>query len=167
MRNCPSPRRTYSEPLYMSRSSGPARWTAEDADVDDDAAVGVVVRIEDQGLQGVRRGRLGSGHALDDRLEELVDSRPVAPRYEEGALGSRPRSRSIWRRTSSGSAEGMSILLMTGIISRSCSRAMYMFERVWASTPWVASMRGGLPRRRRWRARPRRRNRRARAYRRG
>ena len=50
-----------------------------------------------------------------------------------------------WIGPSQMSAAGMSILLMTGMISRSCSRAMYMLDRVWASTPWVASMRRRAP----------------------
>jgi len=39
----------------------------------------------------------------------------------------------------SGSAAGRSILLSTGMIVRSLSRARYRFARVWASMPWAAS----------------------------
>ena len=38
------------------------------------------------------------------------------------------------------SALGRSILLMTGMISRLCSIAMYMLASVCASTPWLASI---------------------------
>lgn len=41
--------------------------------------------------------------------------------------------------TRSGSAAGRSILLSTGMISRSFSTASHTLANVWASTPWLAS----------------------------
>ena len=50
-----------------------------------------------------------------------------------------PKISSISCLTLSTSAEGKSILLITGIISKFCSIAIYTFARVCASTPCVAS----------------------------
>ena len=58
---------------------------------------------------------------------------------------SSPSSLSICSFTLSTSAEGRSILLMTGMIVRSCSMAMYTFEMVWACTPWDASTSSRTP----------------------
>ena len=58
---------------------------------------------------------------------------------------SRPISSSISPFTTSGWALGRSILLMTGRISRSCSRAMYTLASVWASMPWLASTTSTAP----------------------
>ena len=49
------------------------------------------------------------------------------------------RPSSISARTRSGSAEGRSILLMSGMISRSAFIAIMALATVCASTPWVAS----------------------------
>ncbi len=51
----------------------------------------------------------------------------------------RPITSSISLRTSSGSAAGRSILLITGTIARSFSSAWYTLARVCASMPWAAS----------------------------
>ena len=55
------------------------------------------------------------------------------------ANGSRPRSRSISSITRSTSADGRSILLITGTTCRPNSVARYRFASVWASTPCEAS----------------------------
>ena len=47
--------------------------------------------------------------------------------------------------TSSGLAEGKSILFNTGIISKSFSRARYKFEIVWACILWAASTMSKAP----------------------
>jgi hypothetical protein len=45
----------------------------------------------------------------------------------------------------SGSADGRSILLITGMISRPASSARYRLERVCASMPWLASTTSRAP----------------------
>ena len=50
-------------------------------------------------------------------------------------LSSQAITSSISCATRSGSADGRSILLMIGMISRSCSSARYKLANVWASTP--------------------------------
>ncbi|MNK82510.1 hypothetical protein D3C87_1022850 [compost metagenome] len=64
---------------------------------------------------------------------------PVLP--EAGIISSRsqPIKSIIWSLTSSGIAPGKSILFKIGIISRSCSKARYKFEMVWACIPCEAS----------------------------
>ena len=57
----------------------------------------------------------------------------------------RPMTSSISLRTSSGSAAGRSILLITGMISRSASSAAYTLASVCASMPWEASTTSTAP----------------------
>ena len=58
---------------------------------------------------------------------------------------SSPMTSSICALTPSGSADGKSILLMTGRISRSFSSAMKTLANVCASTPCVASTTSNAP----------------------
>ena len=58
---------------------------------------------------------------------------------------SNPITSSISRFTRSGSALGKSILLMTGMISKSCSNAKYTLAKVCASTPCAASTTNRAP----------------------
>ena len=70
---------------------------------------------------------------------------PVLPDARIISERSHPINSTISSSTSSGMAEGMSILLMTGIISRSCSMAIYRLEMVCACTPCVASTTSKAP----------------------
>ena len=70
---------------------------------------------------------------------------PVLPDALMMSLGSQPMRSTISSSTSSGMALGMSILLMTGIISRLWSMAMYRFDMVCACTPCVASTTSRAP----------------------
>jgi hypothetical protein len=56
-----------------------------------------------------------------------------------------PKACSTSIATSSGRAEGRSILLITGMISSPASMAMKALATVWASTPWVASTTSTAP----------------------
>ena len=70
------------------------------------------------------------------------------PRLAEQSTASeqsRPTSSSISALTRSGSAPGRSILLSTGMISRSFSTARYTLASVWASTPCEASTTSSAP----------------------
>ena len=58
---------------------------------------------------------------------------------------SMPITSSISSITRWGSALGRSILLITGRISRSWSRARYTLASVWASMPWAASTTSTAP----------------------
>ena len=60
-------------------------------------------------------------------------------------LQSSPKTSSISRHTRSGSEPGRSILLRTGMISRSLSRARYTLATVCASTPCDASTTSSAP----------------------
>ena len=55
-------------------------------DVDDDALVGVVVAVEDQALERLRRVALGCRDAGDDRLEDVGDAGAVLGRGEDHLL---------------------------------------------------------------------------------
>ena len=68
----------------------------------------------------------------------LPDARIISSRLQ-------PRSSIISSSTSSGIALGMSILLITGIISKSCSIAIYKLDIVCACTPCVASTTSNAP----------------------
>jgi len=56
-----------------------------------------------------------------------------------------PMISSISRVTRSGSAEGRSILFMTGSTSRPCSMAVLQLATLCASTPWEASTTSSAP----------------------
>ncbi len=55
-------------------------------DVDHDTLVGVVVAVEDEALQRLRRVALGRRDARDDRLEDLGHAGPVLGRSEDDLL---------------------------------------------------------------------------------
>ena len=55
-------------------------------DVDDDALVGVVMAVEDQALERLRRVALRRRDALDDRLEDVGDAGPVLGAGEDHLL---------------------------------------------------------------------------------
>ena len=55
---------------------------------------------------------------------------PDLAEHNTASDASKPMISSISCLTRSGSAEGKSILLITGIISRSCSKARYTFANV-------------------------------------
>ena len=52
-----------------------AQGAVEEADLQDGAAVGVVLGVEEQRPQRLLRVALGRGQVLDDRLQQLVDAR--------------------------------------------------------------------------------------------
>ena len=64
---------------------------------------------------------------------------PVLPDTHTASSAGMASSSSISTLTSSGCAEGRSILLMAGTMSRSAFMARLALETVWASTPCVAS----------------------------
>ncbi len=95
------------------------------------------------------RGLSGSpwGGGITSTIRSRSSSMPI-PSFAEVSTAfsaSRPRLFSILFFVPSISALGISILLITGIISRSFSRARYMFAMVCASTPWDASTRSRTP----------------------
>ena len=70
---------------------------------------------------------------------------PVLPDTSTASSAGIARSSSISCLTSSGWAEGRSILLMAGTMSRLAFIARLALETVWASTPWVASTTSTAP----------------------
>ena len=70
---------------------------------------------------------------------------PDLAEHKTASEASKPMISSISCLTRSGSAEGKSILLITGMISRSCSKARYTFANVCASTPCAASTTSKAP----------------------
>jgi hypothetical protein len=64
---------------------------------------------------------------------------PILAEVRTASWAGMPTTCSICSRAFSGSAEGRSILLMTGTIVRLWWVARYALASVWASTPWVAS----------------------------
>ena len=70
---------------------------------------------------------------------------PVLPDTQTASSAGMARSSSISSFTSSGWAEGRSILLMHGTMSRFAFMARFAFETVWASTPCVASTTSTAP----------------------
>ena len=70
---------------------------------------------------------------------------PDLAEHNTASDASKPMISSISCLTRSGSAEGKSILLITGMISRSCSKARYTFANVCASTPCAASTTSNAP----------------------
>ncbi len=56
------------------------------AHVHDDAAVDIVVRVEDERLQRLFRVSLRRGHSLHDGLAQLVHARPQLSRHEQRAV---------------------------------------------------------------------------------
>jgi hypothetical protein len=63
-----------------------AQGACSEADIDDDPLVHVVVAVEDQALERLRRVAFRSRDALDDRLEDLGHSGPVLGRGEDDLL---------------------------------------------------------------------------------
>ncbi len=70
---------------------------------------------------------------------------PIFAEVSTASCAGMPTTCSICSRAFSGSAEGRSILLMTGTIARSWCVARYALASVWASTPWVASTTSTAP----------------------
>ena len=71
----------------MRRTGSPVLERARgQPDVDDDALVGVVVAVEDEALDGLRRVALGRRDPGDDRLEDLGDAGAVLGRGEDDLL---------------------------------------------------------------------------------
>ena len=70
---------------------------------------------------------------------------PVLPETHTASSAGMASSSSISARTRSGSAEGRSILLMAGTMSRFAFMARFALETVCASTPWVASTTSTAP----------------------
>ncbi len=70
---------------------------------------------------------------------------PVRAETLNISSGSQPRRSAIWSATTSGWAESMSILFITGMISSPWSTARYRLEIVWAWMPWDASTTSRAP----------------------
>ena len=84
---------------------------------------------------------LSSGAGIRSTMASKISGIPIPDLAEQriASEASSPMISSISFLTRSGSADGRSILLMTGIISKSCSKAKYTLAKVCASTPWAAS----------------------------
>jgi hypothetical protein len=96
----------------------------DDAREDDHAAVGSYHESKISAFSGASGSPLRGRQPVHDRLEDLVDAGALlGARPGSRGLASRPMMSSIWRLASSGCAPGRSILLMTGMISRSLSTA--------------------------------------------
>jgi hypothetical protein len=91
--------------------------------MDDGAAVGIVVRIENQRLERRVGIPFRWPQLMDDAFEDVFDAGALFGRGQNGVVRIQPQVLLDLVRTRSTSAEGRSILLMTGMISRSCSRA--------------------------------------------
>ena len=118
-RNWPISMTSCSVPPRISRMLlALATAALHDADVDDDALVGVEMAVVDQGLE--RRVRVAGRrrHALDDGAEHLLDADAGLAAGAQHLAGSMPRACSISAMTSSGRAMGRSILLSTGTMVR-------------------------------------------------
>ena len=73
-----------------------ADLAADDADIDHDAAVSVVVGIEDKGAKDIVLGLFGGGRRDEDALEDLFDADACFCRAEDGiGVVSRPITSSI------------------------------------------------------------------------
>ena len=94
--------------------------------------------IEDQRLQRVVRVSRGGGTLRNDCLAQLVHPVPELSGDQERRVGVQAEIVvDLLLHTLDVRAGGRSILLMTGMISRLCSMAMYMLASVCASTPWA------------------------------
>ena len=94
-----------------------AELAVDDADVGDDAAVGVVDRVEDHRAgRGVRRRRPGPGSAGRSRRAARATPTPVLPETRSTSSGSQPMRLASSAAYFSGWAAGRSILLSTGMI---------------------------------------------------
>ena len=94
------------------------------------------------GLSGSPDRRRNFLHYL---LQYLLDPDARLGRSQYGIAGIETDDVFNFRLTRSGSALGRSILLMTGKISRSFSRAKYTLANVCASMPWAASTTRSAP----------------------
>jgi hypothetical protein len=63
-----------------------AQFAAEDADVRDDALVGVKIGIKPQGLERGRAGRRGRRDAMHDGFEDVVDADALLGAGQEGVV---------------------------------------------------------------------------------
>ena len=91
----------------------------EEAHEDDDAAEGVVLAVEDQGLERGVRVALGRGDAVHYLLEHGGDVDACLAEISGASMAGMPMMSSISVFVRAGSAAGRSILLTTGRISRS------------------------------------------------
>ena len=90
----PRPRRKPADLIdlvHLTRVHHPDLGPRQDLAVDhphvgDDAAVGVVMRIEDQGAQRLRRIAVRRRYAVDDGLENLVRPHPQLGRGEDDLI---------------------------------------------------------------------------------
>ena len=73
--------------------------------------------------KGASGSPLGAGMRSTTASSTWSTPRPVFPLALRISSGRQPSRSTIWSFTSSGFAEGRSILLSTGMISRSCSKA--------------------------------------------
>ena len=108
--------------------------------VADDALVGVVVGVEDEAAQAALAGSpLGAGSGR--RSPRGSPGRRCPPWPRPGCTSSRGIARTFSSSsiTTSGWADGRSILLRTGMIVRPSRRARWTLASVWASMPWAAS----------------------------
>ena len=94
---------------------------------------------------GASRSPFGGGTCAT--IASRISTVPV-PSFALAGMAASPSSpitSVICSRTASMSAPGRSILLITGMISRSCSIALYAFASVCASTPCAASTSSNAP----------------------
>jgi hypothetical protein len=122
----------------MRRTTSPLRTVAlDDPAVDDGSSEWVVLRVED--TRGERRLRvpLRRRNPLDDCLHDLFDPCPLLGGAGQGRVRIKPEFRIDLFHDPLHVGRRKIDLLMTGMISRSCSMAMYRFATVCAWTPWT------------------------------
>ena len=89
--------------------------------------------------RGASASPVGAGMLYTTASSRSWTPSPVLPLASTASSAGMARPSSISSRQRSGSAEGRSILLMSGMISRFAFIAIIALATVWASTPWVAS----------------------------
>ena len=118
----------------------------EDAHRGHHAAVGVEVRVEDEGLErgvGIARGRR---HQIDDGLEQVVDALARLAAHAHGVVGGDGQVLLDLLAHALGLGRGQVDLVdgrhdvEVGVHGQSSA-----LETVWASTPWVASTTSTAP----------------------
>ncbi len=90
---------------------------------------------------------LSSGGGIRCMIDSRISCIPI-PAFalaSVASVASMPTISSISLFTLSGSAEGRSILFITGMSSSPESTAKYALATVWASTPWEASTTSSAP----------------------
>ena len=113
--------------------------SADDADIDHHAAISVVMGIKDKRANSIVVRLFGRGNMSRICSRISLMPMPVLAEQRIALEVSRPITSSICFLTPSTSAEGRSILLMTGRISRFRSMARWTLARLCAWTPWTAS----------------------------